>query len=138
MSLCERISQESLATRLKVGSVIVKKNNIISVGWNGTISGWPSNEPEENFLVNENGIFKVVTRTKNSVVHSEENSIMKLAKYGHSAKNSSLFCTHLPCQNCARLIVNCGIKAVYYKHLYRDNSSIEFFKTCGVKIIQVN
>ena len=137
MDLTERISQESLATRLSVGCVIVKKKNIISFGWNGTISGWPSNEPEEEIIVNENGIFKTKIITKPETIHAESNSIAKLAREGHSAKGDSLFCNYLPCQNCASLIVNCGIKAVYYKHLYRDISSIEFFKTCNVKIIQV-
>lgn len=94
MDLAQRISENSSATRLRVGSVIVKKNNIISVGWNGTISGWPSNNPETQEIIQNNGIFKVVTRTKPETIHAEMNSIVKLAKYGHSANGSSLFCTH--------------------------------------------
>jgi dCMP deaminase len=136
MDIAERIAEESRATRLKVGSVIVKKGNIIAFGWNGTISGC-SNEMEENFLVNENGIFKVVTKTKPSVVHSEQNSIIKLARDGHSGKNAVLFCSHSPCLECSKLIAGVKIKAVYYRHLYRNQDGLEFLKTCGVKIIQV-
>lgn len=137
MDLAQRISENSLATRLKVGSVIVKKNNIISVGWNGTISGWPSNEPEYEDVVNDNGVFRVVTRTKPETIHSEMNSILKLAKGNISAKGAVLFCSHSPCLNCSKLIAGVGIKKVYYRHLYRNNDGLEFLKTCGVKIIQV-
>lgn len=137
MDLAERIAEESLATRLKVGSIIVKKKNIISFGWNGTIAGWPSNDPEYQEITQNNGIIKVITLTRPETVHAESNSIAKLAREGHSAKGASLFCNFLPCQNCASLIVNCGIKAVYYKNLYRDTSSIEFFNTCGTKLIRV-
>lgn len=138
MDLTQRISENSLATRLKVGSVIVKKNNIISVGWNGTISGWPSNNPETQEIIQNNGIFKVVTRTKPETIHAEMNSIVKLAKYGHSANGSSLFCTHAACIDCAKLIAGVGIKKVYYRHLYRNDDGLEFLKTCGVKTIQVS
>lgn len=137
MDLAQRISENSLATRLKVGSVIVKKGNIISFGWNGTISGWPSNSPEFQEVINDGGIFKVVTRTKPETIHAEINSIMKLAKYGHSANGSSLFCTTAPCLDCSKLIVGVGIKKVYYKTLYRSQDGLEFLKTCNVKIIQV-
>lgn len=138
MDLAQRISENSRATRLRVGSVIVKKNNIISFGWNGTISGWPSNETEFQEVINDGGIFKVVTRTKPETIHSEMNSIVKLAKYGHSAKNSSLFCTHAPCLDCSKLIAGVKIKAVYYKNEYRSQDGLEFLKTCGVKTIQVS
>ena len=138
MDLAQRISENSLATRLRVGSVIVKKNNIISVGWNGTISGWPSNNPETQEIIQNNGIFKVVTRTKPETIHAEMNSIVKLAKYGHSANGSSLFCTHAACIDCAKLIAGVGIKKVYYRHLYRNDDGLEFLKTCGVKTIQVS
>lgn len=138
MDLAERISQESLATRLSVGCVIVKKNNIISFGWNGTISGWPSNETEYDDIINQNGVFKVVTRTKPETVHAEINSIMKLAKGNISAKGAVLFCSHSPCLECSKLIAGVKIKAVYYRHLYRNNDGLEFLKTCGVKTIQVS
>ena len=137
MDLTERISQETLATRLSVGCVIVKKKNIISFGWNGTISGWHSNSPEFQEVINDGGIFKVVTRTKPETIHAEMNSIVKLAKYGHSANGSSLFCTHAACIDCAKLIAGVGIKKVYYRHLYRNEDGLEFLKTFGVKTNQV-
>jgi dCMP deaminase len=93
----------STATRLKVGAIIVDPNTgaIISVGYNGTLPG-SSNQCEEN------------GKTKDEVLHAEENAIAKLAKGGFPALGTWMFVTHSPCIKCARLIVASGIDRVFY------------------------
>ena len=120
MKCAEVFSELSYAERLKVGAVIVKDHRIISIGYNGTPRGWDNRcEDEDN-------------KTKPEVIHAEMNCITKLAQSGESGKDSLMFITHSPCVSCAKAIYGSGVKAVYYKTEYRDNSGIEFLKKCGV------
>lgn len=120
IDIAERFAQLSSATRLKVGSIVVRDNRIISIGYNGMPSGW-TNECED-----ENNV------TKPEVIHAEANAIIKLARDGERGLGADLFCTHAPCIHCAKLIYGAGIARVYYKETYRDNSGIEFLDACGV------
>lgn len=126
MDTAERFAQLSSATRLKVGSIIVKDNRIISIGYNGMPAGW-DNVCE--FTNEDNDI-----ETKVEVVHAEANAIIKLARDGESGKDSTLFVTHAPCIQCAKLIYGSGIKKVYYKHTYRSNQGIQFLLKCGIEL----
>ncbi len=118
-------AQRSYAQRLKVGCVIVKNNSIISFGWNGMPTGY------DNCCEMEvDG--KLVTRPE--VQHAELNAIAKLAYNGYSSKGASIFITHSPCIHCALLIQKCGIEAVYYHDLYRDDAGITFLKNAGIHV----
>ena len=98
LKAAEAYAELSRAKRLKVGAVIVKEDRIISIGFNGTPVG-QSNVCEDN-----DG------NTLPSVVHAESNAIMFAAKNGMSTKNCTLVVTHSPCFECAKMIVQCGIK----------------------------
>ena len=97
----------SKAKKLQVGCVIVRDNRILSIGYNGTPSGWDN-------CCEENG------KTKPEVLHAEANAITKLAKSNESGDGASIFVTHSPCIECAKLIYQSGIATVYYKNNYRD------------------
>lgn len=122
MEIAETVSKMSYAKRLQVGAIVVKDNRIISIGYNGTPSGWDNNCEDEN------------NKTKPEVIHAEANSIMKLASSNESGMGSVMFLTHAPCIDCAKLIYGSGIVQVYYKHKYRDQSGVEFLKKCNVII----
>jgi dCMP deaminase len=125
----ERFAELSSARRLKVGSIIVKENRIISIGYNGMPAGWDNNC--ENEL--EDGSLK----TKSEVLHAEENALIKLARDGESGKDASLFVTHAPCIQCAKLIYGAGITQVFYKHTYRDEEGLDFLSKCNILTSQV-
>ena len=131
MDTAERFAQLSSAKRLKVGSVVVKDNRIISIGYNGMPSGW-DNTCEDVIEVHEDG--GVITKTKDEVIHAEANAISKLAKSGDSGNGADLFCTHAPCIHCAKIIYGAGIKKVYYRHSYRDTIGLDFLEKCGIDI----
>ena len=137
MDTAERFAQLSSAVRLQVGAVVVKDNRIISIGYNGMPSGW-SNECE--YHVSEyNDITKSwyptgETKTKDEVIHAEANAILKLARDGESGNGASLFCTHAPCIDCAKLIYGAGISSVYYRNAYRNDDGINFLSKCDVQI----
>jgi dCMP deaminase len=135
MDTAERFAQLSSAKRLKVGSVVVKDNRIISIGYNGMPAGW-TNDCEEIVEVHEDG--GVVTKTKDEVIHAEANAIIKLARDGESGNAASLFCTHAPCVQCAKMIYGAGINKVYYRNSYRDEVGLNFLKSCNIDIEKIN
>ena len=130
MDTAERFAKLSSAKRLKVGSVVVKDNRIISIGYNGMPSGW-TNVCEEK-VWDKTGDYEL--KTKDEVIHAEANAILKLARDGESGNGADLFCTHAPCINCAKLIYGAGIKKVYYRESYRDTLGIDFLDKCDIKV----
>jgi dCMP deaminase len=116
----------STANKLKVGCVITKDNRILSIGYNGTPSGW-SNECEED------------GKTKPEVLHAEANALMKLCRSTESSDGATLYVTHYPCIECAKLIYQSGIKEVYYINDYEASkgSGKEFLFKAGVNVCQV-
>ena len=125
MDVAERFAQLSSAKKLKVGAIVVKGDSIVSVGYNGTPSGW-SNKCED-----KNG------ETVPEVIHAEANCVAKLAKSCISGENSTMFITHAPCIHCAKIIYGAGIGVVYYKNVYRDDSGVKFLKKCGITVLQI-
>ena len=126
MEVAEVFANLSHAKRLKVGAIVVKGDRIISIGYNGTPAGWDNVCEDENY------------RTIPEVVHAEANSIAKLAKSQESGEEAIMFITHTPCVECSKLIYTSGIKKVYFKNYYRDQSGLEFLKKCKVEVEQVN
>lgn len=132
MDTAERFAQLSSAKRLKVGAVVVKDHRIISIGYNGTPSGW-DNACENVVQLSDD---TVTTKTKDEVIHAEANAILKLAKSNEGGNGAVLFCTHAPCVECAKLIYGSGINKVYYRNQYRDSSGLDFLNKCAVEVEQ--
>ena len=126
MNAAEVYAKLSSAKRLQVGSVVVKDDRIISIGYNGMPSGWT------NVCEDEHG------KTKPEVLHAEANAITKIAKGNDSADGATLFCTHAPCIDCAKLIYQSGINTVYYRDSYRTDAGIQFLKKSGVHVSKVD
>lgn len=129
LDMAERFAQLSYAKRLKVGAIVVKDNRVTSIGYNGTPAGW-DNSCEFTFVDPQTKESSLVT--KQEVIHAEANAIGKLARDGEAGLNSTMFCTHAPCIDCAKLIYSAGIKKVYYRNSYRDTKGTDFLERCGV------
>jgi dCMP deaminase len=142
MKTAEVFAECSTATRLHVGAIIVKDERIISIGYNGTPSGWDNNCEE---VVNVNpsdsrydyNHFTKELKTKPEVLHAETNAIAKLAKFNGSGSGSVLFVTHAPCIDCAKLVFQAGISSVFYRNSYRDHDGVDFLNKAGVKVEQI-
>lgn len=151
MQIAEHTSRLSVATRLKVGSVIVKDNNILGYGYNGTPSGWDNNcetkvydlsrdfngnyfpDLENEYPFTDSiGRYKLVTKPE--VLHSEMNAIMKVSKSNMSTEGATIFCTHAPCIHCAKAIYQSGINQLFYRDTYRDTSGLDFLNKSGIQI----
>jgi len=140
MDWASRTAQLSHARRLQVGAVIVKDDSVISYGYNGMPAGWDNNCEDEigHVLdVNEN-VVEIRLKTKPEVLHAESNAIAKLAKSTNSGLGATLFVTHSPCIECAKLIYQSGISSVYYNKNYRDDSGIKFLEKSGVNIEKIS
>jgi len=158
MDVAERTSQLSYAIRLKVGAIIVKDDRIMSIGYNGMPSGWDNScedrvwdpgaggwlDPEEfNAMYPYESWHKEADRnvryglkTKPEVLHAETNAIAKLAKSNESGVGATLFITHAPCLDCAKLIYQSGINNVLYRNTYRSDDGINFLNKSGVNVTQ--
>jgi dCMP deaminase len=134
MDTAERFAQLSSAKRLQVGSVVVKDSRIISIGYNGTPSGW-DNECE--YVDYDDNGDPLGTKTKDEVIHAEANAIAKLASSSESGKDSEMFITHAPCISCAKMIYGAGIKKVYYRNSYRNTDGVDFLTKCKIEVEHV-
>ena len=134
MDVAERFAELSSARRLHVGAIVVKDDRIISIGYNGMPAGWDNNCEDEIRYPDAEG---VTLKTKPEVLHAETNAIAKLAKSNESGLGATMFITHAPCLDCAKLIYQSGIGSVLYRNSYRDTSGVTFLEKSGIQVTQV-
>ena len=125
--MAETWSELSKAKRKKVGCIIVKDGAIISDGYNGTPSGF-NNDCEFEDPFNK----KLVTKPE--VLHAESNAITKLAKSTQSSNGATVYITISPCVECAKLIVQSGIKRVVFKKIYKNDEGVKILNRAGIKV----
>ncbi|NLD23146.1 MAG: dCMP deaminase family protein [Bacteroidales bacterium] len=118
-------AENSYCKRRKVGSLLVKDKMIISDGYNGTPSGF------ENICEDENDT------TKPYVLHAEANAITKVARSNNSSNGATLYVTSSPCIECAKLIIQAGIRRVVYSDAYRLSDGIELLKRAKIELVSV-
>ena len=119
-------AENSYCERRKVGALIVKDKMIISDGYNGTPSGF------ENICEDENNV------TKPYVLHAEANAITKIARSNNSSDGATMYVTDAPCIECAKLIIQAGIKRLVYSKEYRVEDGINLLKRAGIEVIYLN
>ena len=126
MDMAERFGQTSEATRLKVGALLYKNDNIISMGVNGTRAGWYTNKCED-----EHGVSTAAVR------HAEAAALDKLRRSHETSIGATLFCSHACCLNCAVEIAEAGITKVYYRHQYKNDDGIAYLTNAGIEVEQL-
>lgn len=160
MAIADITAKLSYAKRLQVGAVIVRDHKILATGYNGMPTNWDNNCEEKVWGYKEGGqlspeeieitypymdyhpeagsFCRYRLKTKPEVLHAESNAVSKVARSTESSENATLFCTHAPCLECAKLIYQAGINTVYYRSQYRDNSGIDFLKQGKVNVHKYN
>lgn len=118
-------AENSYCVRRKVGALIVKDRMIISDGYNGTPAGF------ENICEDESG------KTKAYVLHAEANAITKVAKSANNCDGSTLYITAAPCIECAKLIIQAGIKRVVYCDDYHSDDGVRLLGRVGIEVVKV-
>ena len=117
-------AEQSYCKRLKVGAVLAREGRILATGYNGTITGTP------NTCECEDGT------TSDFTLHAEQNLITFCAKHGISTNNTTIYITHSPCKQCAKLIAQSGITEVVYSQTYKDTAGIDFLQACNILVRQ--
>lgn len=115
-TIVKNTSKRSVCPRLQVGCLLVKKNRIISQGYNGYIKKCP----HEPIIENNHNI---------ATIHAEQNALLDCANRGVSCKNSIAYITHYPCFNCMKFLCTAGIKKIYYINDYNNNLNVETLST---------
>ena len=118
-------AENSYCQRRKVGALLVKDKMIISDGYNGTPSGF------ENICEDENDV------TKPYVLHAEANAITKVAKSNNSSEGATLYVTASPCLECAKLIIQAGIKRVVFTEKYRIEDGLKLLQRAGIEMVHI-
>lgn len=118
-------AENSYCVRRKVGALIVKDKMIISDGYNGTPSGF------ENVCEDEDGL------TKPYVLHAEANAITKIARSSNNSDGATLYVTDEPCIECAKLIIQAGIRRVVYKREYRLHAGLELLRRAEIEVLHL-
>ena len=119
-------AENSYCKRRQVGALVVKDKMIISDGYNGTPSGF------ENVCEDEDNV------TKSYVLHAEANAITKLARSSNNSDGSTLYITDSPCIECAKLIIQAGIKRVVYANKYRLTEGVDLLERAHIGVIHLN
>ncbi len=119
-------SENSYCKRRQVGALIVKDKMIISDGYNGTPSGF------ENVCEDENNV------TYPYVLHAEANAITKIARSNNNSEGATLYVTDSPCIECAKLIIQAGIRRVVYSRQYRLDDGIQLLKKANIEVVYMD
>ena len=142
MEVAKTFANLSSAKRLQVGAIVVKDDRIISIGYNGTPTGW-DNVCEEccdgGGPVGAGCYHDHCTgpKTKPEVIHAESNAISKLACSSENGEGATMFITHAPCMDCAKLVYQSGISKVYYGTDYRNSDGLDFLQKSGISVLKV-
>jgi dCMP deaminase len=139
-NIANEMKQHSTCCRLKVGALLVKKNRIISTGYNGVPSGMEHCDKQFSVIDKNREDFMKIHGEFSRLyeLHAEQNAIVFAGKNGVNTENSDLYITTAPCSNCAKLIVAAGIKNVYYIDNYdRDMSGPDLLDKLGISCYHV-
>jgi dCMP deaminase len=136
MDITELVALRATCCRRAVGAIIVKDRRILSTGYNGAPKG-VAHCLDIGCLREE---LKIPSGEKHELcrgIHAEQNAIIQAALHGVSIKDATLYCTNLPCSICAKMIINAGIKRVYYQSGYADKMSVQLMDEAKIDVIQL-
>ena len=140
MEIAYSVAKLSYAARRQVGCVIIKDQQIVSFGYNGTPSGF-DNLCEDVVTTCKNSCSCggcETSTTKQEVLHAESNALTKIAKSTLSSEGADLYTTTSPCFECAKLIIQSGITRVFYNETYRDMGGVELLEKANIKVIKTD
>ena len=135
MDIADLVARRSTCRRRQVGAVAVKDKRILATGYNGAPSGIP-HCLDVGCLREQEGIPSGERHELCRGIHAEQNVIIQAAYHGVSIEGATLYCTNLPCVICSKMLINAGIKEIFYREGYADTLSEELLKAAKVPVIQ--
>jgi len=136
MAITKLVAKRSTCLRRSVGAILVKEKRILATGYNGAPAG--VRHCEEVGCVRENASIPSGTRHELCRgIHAEQNVIIQAAYHGISIRDATLYCTNKPCVICSKMIINAGIKKIYYGEGYDDALSEQLFGEAGLELVRL-
>ena len=137
MDITRKVAMRSTCLRRSVGAILVKDKRILSTGYNGAPSGLK--HCEEVGCVRQDSSIPSGTRHELCRgLHAEQNAIIQAAYHGISIRGADLYCTNMPCVICTKMLINAGIRKVYYAEGYDDALSEQLFEEAGIQVERLN
>lgn len=137
MRIAQLVAERSTCLRRKVGAVAVKERRILATGYNGAPAGLP-HCLEVGCLRENLGIPSGERHELCRGLHAEQNVIIQAALHGVSIKDADLFCTTQPCLICSKMLINCGIKTIYFAEGYPDELARSMLEDAGVRFERIS
>jgi len=137
MTITQQVAERSTCNRAKVGAVIVRDRNILATGYNGAPAGMPHCTEAGCLIYESKTPYGEVEQNCFRTIHAEINAIAQAAKNGSNIKDSSIYVTHTPCIHCIKVLVNTGIKTVYYESPYKLHTLEEILQNTRVHLEKV-
>ena len=128
MNIAKEVATRSTCDRKHVGSVIVRDKTILSTGYNGSIRGMPHCDDAGHMMENDHCV---------ATIHAESNAVLQAAKNGVMIDGSEIYITASPCWPCFKMLVNAGIKKIYYGEFYRDDRIFDVAKKLGIELVHI-
>ena len=132
MGITAVVASRSTCVRRKVGAVIVKEKRILASGYNGA--------PSSLEHCSERGCLREAAKIPSGErqelcrgIHAEQNAVVQAAAYGVAISGAVLYCTHQPCSACTKILINAGIKRIFYRHSYPDQLAAEILREAGIE-----
>ena len=137
LTITHQVAERSTCTRAKVGAVIVRDKNILATGYNGSPAGLPH--------CTELGCLIYTSRTPTGeleencfrIIHAEINAIAQAAKNGASIRDADIYITHTPCIHCLKVLINTGIRRIFYERDYKTHTLADLLRYSGVHLERV-
>lgn len=136
IKITKQVSERSTCLRRKVGAVLVRDKRILATGYNGAPSGI-KHCYEVGCLREARGVASGERHELCRGLHAEQNALLQAAVYGVAVKGASIYCTHQPCVLCAKMLINAGIKEIFYMEGYPDSLSRDLLNEAGIKLIKL-
>jgi dCMP deaminase len=134
MSIARQVATRSTCLRRQVGCVIVLEKRIVSTGYNGAPSGLPHCS-EVGCVRETQGVVSGQRHELCRGLHAEQNAIIQAAMHGTAVREGSIFCTHKPCVLCTKMLINAGVRRVYYAEGYEDEMADEMAREADMRLI---
>jgi dCMP deaminase len=137
MTITRQVAERSTCSRAKVGAVIVRDKNILATGYNGAPAGLPHCTEVGCLVYKSTTPAGEIEENCFRTIHAEINAIAQAAKNGHAIRDGDIYITHTPCIHCFKVLVNTGIKRIFYERPYKQHTIEELLRYTDVTLSQV-
>jgi len=137
MTITQQVAERSTCTRAKVGAVIVRDRSILATGYNGSPAGMPHCTEVGCLIYESKTPTGDIEQNCFRTIHAEINAIAQAAKNGASIKDASIYITHTPCIHCLKVLVNTGIRSIFYEKPYKLDTVSDIISNTGVELRSV-